>query len=65
MNYETARRKAEELVSKMTAEEKMQQLLFNAPAIERLGIKNFDNLLSEMIDFAGNVANDMGDMTGL
>ncbi len=42
MNYETARRKAEKLVSKMTAEEKMQQLLFNAPAIERLGISEYN-----------------------
>ena len=37
----------------------------HASVIESLGIKNFDSLLSEMIDFAGNVANDMGDMTGL
>ena len=42
----------------------LQAYMFPEP-IERLGIKNFDNLLSEMIDFAGNVANDMGDMTGL
>ena len=34
-------------------------------SIERLGIKNFENLLSEMVDFVGNVSNDMGDMTGL
>ena len=33
--------------------------------IERLGIKNFDGLLSEMVDFVGNVVNDMGDMAGL
>ena len=42
----------------------LQAYMFPEP-IERLGIKNFDSLLSEMIDFAGNVANDMGDMTGL
>ena len=33
--------------------------------IERLGIKNFDGLLSEMVDFVGNVSMDMGDMAGL
>ena len=42
----------------------LQAYMFPEP-IERLGIKSFDNLLSEMIDFAGNVAGDMGDMTGL
>ena len=42
----------------------LQAYMFPEP-IERLGIKNFDSLLSEMIDFAGNVASDMGDMTGL
>lgn len=34
-------------------------------AIERLEIRNFEGLLSEMVDFVGNVVNDMGDMTGL
>ena len=33
--------------------------------IERLGITNFEGLLSEMVDFVSNVVNDMGDMTGL
>ena len=33
--------------------------------IERLEIKNFDGLLSEMVDFVGDVSNDMGDMSGL
>ena len=42
----------------------LQAYMFPEP-IERLGIKNFDSLLSEMIDFAGSVANDMGDMSGL
>ena len=42
----------------------LQAYMFPEP-IERLGIRNFDNLLSEMIDFASNVASDMGDMTGL
>ena len=42
----------------------LQAYMFPEP-IERLGIKSFDSLLSEMIDFAGNVASDMGDMTGL
>ena len=41
-----------------------QAYMFPEP-IERLGIKNFDSLLSEMIDFASNVAADMGDMSGL
>ena len=34
-------------------------------SIDRLGIRNFESLLSEMVDFVGNVSNDMGDMTGL
>ena len=42
----------------------LQAYMFPEP-IERLGIKNFDSLLSEMIDFAGDVSNDMGDMSGL
>ena len=42
----------------------LQAYMFPEP-IERLGIKNFDSLLSEMIDFASNVAADMGDMSGL
>ena len=42
MNYETAKQKAKELVSKMTAEEKMSQLLYNAPAIDRLGISEYN-----------------------
>ena len=36
------RRRAEELVSKMTLEEKVFQTLFNSPAIERLGIKSYN-----------------------
>lgn len=42
MNLEKARQKAKELVSKMTAEEKMSQLLFNSPAIERLNINEYN-----------------------
>ena len=42
----------------------LQAYMFPEP-VERLGISNFDNLLSEMIDFAGSVASDMGDMAGL
>ncbi len=42
----------------------LQAYMFPEP-IERLGITNFDSLLSEMIDFAGSVASDMGDMSGL
>ena len=38
MNYSTAKDKAVSIVSKMTVEEKMSQLLYNAPAIDRLGI---------------------------
>ena len=41
MTKEQARCKAKELVSKMTAEEKMSQLLYNSPSIERLGIKEY------------------------
>ncbi len=36
------RKKAEELVSKMTLEEKVSQTLNHAPAIEHLGIKAYD-----------------------
>ena len=43
----------------------LQAYMFPEP-LERLGIlNNFDNLLAEMVDYVGNVANDMGDMTGL
>lgn len=37
-----AREKAKALVSQMTVEEKMSQLLFNSPAIERLGINAYN-----------------------
>ncbi len=36
------RKRAEELVSKMTLEEKVLQTLYNAPAIERLGIRSYN-----------------------
>lgn len=39
MDYKKAKEKATEIVSQMTAYEKMSQLLFNSPEIERLGIK--------------------------
>jgi beta-glucosidase len=39
---EAFRKRAEELVSKMTLEEKVSQTLNHAPAIERLGIKAYD-----------------------
>ncbi|MBQ6265605.1 MAG: glycoside hydrolase family 3 C-terminal domain-containing protein [Clostridia bacterium] len=42
MDYAAARKKAEKIVSEMTVEEKMSQLLFNAPAIERLGIEEYN-----------------------
>ena len=37
-----ARQEAKELVAKMTVEEKISQLLYNAPAIERLGINEYN-----------------------
>ena len=42
MDRELARKKAEELVSKMTVDEMASQLIYNAPAIERLGIKAYN-----------------------
>ncbi|MEE1284884.1 MAG: glycoside hydrolase family 3 protein, partial [Acutalibacteraceae bacterium] len=37
-----AAKKAKELVSQMTVEEKVSQLLYNSPAIERLGIQAYN-----------------------
>lgn len=42
MNKTQAKLRAKELVAKMTVEEKISQLLYNAPAIERLGIKEYN-----------------------
>ncbi|MBP5239039.1 MAG: glycoside hydrolase family 3 C-terminal domain-containing protein, partial [Oscillospiraceae bacterium] len=42
MTREDARRKAEELVSRMTVEERAGQLRFDAPAVERLGIPAYN-----------------------
>ena len=42
MTRQEARRKAEELVGKMTVEEKASQLRFDAPAIERLGVPEYN-----------------------
>lgn len=42
MTKNEARLKAKELVAKMTAEEKASQLLYSSPAIERLGIKEYN-----------------------
>ena len=42
MTRDEARRKAEELVSRMTVEERAGQLRFDAPAIERLGIPAYN-----------------------
>ena len=42
MNYTKAKQKAEKLVSQMTAYEKISQLLNNSPAVERLGIKEYN-----------------------
>lgn len=41
-NREVARQKAKELVSKMTVEEKASQLRYNAPAIPRLNIPEYN-----------------------
>lgn len=42
MKREEARRKAKELVAKMTIEEKASQLKYDAPAIDRLGIPGYN-----------------------
>ena len=42
MDLEKARQTAKALVAQMTAEEKMSQLLFESPAIERLGIHEYN-----------------------
>lgn len=42
MDRETARKKAAELVDKMTLEEQVSQLRYDAPAIERLGIPEYN-----------------------
>ena len=42
MNREEAKRKAEELVAQMTVDEKAGQLRFDAPAIARLGIPEYN-----------------------
>lgn len=42
MNREEARKRAEELVGKMTLDEKASQLRYDAPAIERLGIPAYN-----------------------
>ena len=55
MDLNLAKQKAAALVSQMTAEEKMSQLLYNAPAIERLGIRehNWWNEASHGVARAG------------
>lgn len=42
MNKEYAKKFAHELVAKMTVEEKASQMLYNSPAIEHLGIKEYN-----------------------
>ncbi len=42
MNREEARKRAKELVAKMTVEEKASQLRYDAPAIDRLGIPSYN-----------------------
>jgi len=41
MTKAEAKRRAKELVAQMTVEEKISQLLYNSPAIERLGIQDY------------------------
>ena len=43
MNREEAKKRAAELVSKMTVEEKASQLRYDAPAIDRLGIPAYNS----------------------
>lgn len=50
MNRDEARKKAQELVSKMTLEEKASQLRYDAPAIKRLGVPAY---IGGMKDFTG------------
>ena len=42
MNKDIARKKAKSIVSQMTVYEKLSQLLYNSPAIERLGIHEYN-----------------------
>lgn len=42
----------------------LQAYLFPEP-LERLGIDNFEDLLADMVDFAGTVSQEMDDMKGL
>ena len=42
MNREAARQKAEALVSRMTLEEAASQLIYNAPAIPRLNVPEYN-----------------------
>ena len=42
MNKNEAKMRAKALVAQMTVEEKITQLLYNSPAIERLGIKEYN-----------------------
>ncbi|MBQ8642679.1 MAG: glycoside hydrolase family 3 C-terminal domain-containing protein [Clostridia bacterium] len=42
MTREQAKKQAGELVSRMTVEEKISQLLYNSPAIDRLGIHDYN-----------------------
>ncbi len=42
MDFKEAELKAEKIVSQMTAEEKMSQLLFDSPAIKRLNISSYN-----------------------
>lgn len=55
MNYQKAQKKSKDLVSQMTVDEKLSQLLYTSPAIERLGIyeHNWWNEASHGIARAG------------
>ena len=42
MDFSKAKARAKALVAQMTAEEKASQLMYNSPAIERLGIHEYN-----------------------
>ena len=42
MDKSAARKKAKEIVSQMTTDEKLSQLVYNSPAVERLGINEYN-----------------------
>lgn len=42
MTYKEAKNRAKNIVAQMTVEEKASQLMYNSPAIERLGIHEYN-----------------------